>query len=80
MLPNTNEVISYGELSRDSDKFANALLALGVKKGDRVSIYLPLCPEWTVCYLAILKAGAILESMNDMLKSRSSGMSCPTPV
>ena len=62
--------ISYRALSQDSDKFANAILTLGAKKGDRVGVYLPLCPEWTICYLAILKTGAILVPMNNMLKEQ----------
>ena len=62
--------ISYGELTEASDRLANALLGLGIRKGDRVGVYLPLCPEWTICYLGILKMGAILVPVNNMLKEQ----------
>lgn len=55
----TVEKYSYHDLKMLSDKFANALRNLGVKKGDRVFIFLPRCPEVYVCFLGILKLGAI---------------------
>ncbi len=51
--------ISYGELYGKVNKFANALKNLGVKKGDAVSIYLPLVPEALVAMLACTRIGAI---------------------
>lgn len=60
--------IPFGELTEASDRLANALSGLGVKKGDRVGVYLPLCPEFTISYLGILKSGATLVPMNNMLK------------
>ena len=51
--------ITYYELYREVNKFANALKNLGVKKGDRVSMYLPMCPELLVSMLACTKIGAI---------------------
>ncbi|MGP8024863.1 MAG: acetate--CoA ligase [Methanobacterium sp.] len=51
--------ITYYELYREVNKFANALRNLGVKKGDRVSMYLPMCPELLVSMLACTKIGAI---------------------
>ncbi len=65
-----NTEITYGELTEASDRLGNALRGLGVRKGDRIGLYLPLCPEWTVCYLGILKIGATLVLMNSMLKAR----------
>src|SRR5699024_9907251 len=49
----------YGELKRDSLIFANALKALGVKKGDRVAVLLPKGPELIVSVLAIWRLGAV---------------------
>ncbi len=51
--------ITYYELYREVNKFANGLTNIGVKKGDRVSMYLPMCPELIVSMLACTKIGAI---------------------
>lgn len=51
--------ITYYELYREVNKLANALRNLGVEKGDRVSMYLPMCPELLISMLACNKIGAI---------------------
>lgn len=51
--------ITYYELYRNVNKFANALKDLGVKKGDKISMYLPMCPELIVAMLACTKIGAV---------------------
>ena len=51
--------ISYSELFTDVKKFANVLKSLGVKKGDRVTIYLPMVPELPISMLACARIGAI---------------------
>ncbi len=51
--------ITYYELYREVNKFTNALRNLGVEKGDRVSMYLPMCPELLISMLACNKIGAI---------------------
>jgi len=51
--------LSYAELFQKVNKFANALKKLGVKKGDAVSIYLPLIPEALIAMLACTRIGAI---------------------
>jgi len=50
---------SYFALNRDVSKFANVLKAMGVKKGDRVTIYMPRVPEIVIAMLAVAKLGAI---------------------
>ena len=50
--------ISYSELFTDVKKFANVLKSLGVKKGDRVTIYLPMVPELPISMLACARIGA----------------------
>src|SRR5207249_2598647 len=50
--------ISYRELFTDVCRFANVLKALGVKRGDRVAIYLPMVPEVAVAMLACARIGA----------------------
>lgn len=54
-----SESISYAEMKRQSDKFANVLRGLGVKKGDRVFIFMPRTPELYYSLLGIIKIGAV---------------------
>jgi acetyl-CoA synthetase len=51
--------ISYGELLKKVNKFANVLKSKGIKKGDRVCIYLPMIPELAIAMLACARIGAI---------------------
>ena len=51
--------ITYHELHRDVCRFANVLKTLGVKKGDRVTIYLPMIPEAAIAMLACARIGAV---------------------
>ncbi len=57
--PNTNTTITYRQLWEQVTKFANVLKKKGVKKGDRVTIYLPMIPELPVAMLACARIGAI---------------------
>src|SRR3990167_6183437 len=50
---------TYAELNTEVSKFANALKSLGIRKGDRVTIYLPRIPEQFIAMLASAKIGAI---------------------
>lgn len=52
--------VKYHELKRWSDRLASALARLGLEKGDRVCLYLPNCPEYLLCYWAVLKAGGVV--------------------
>jgi long-chain acyl-CoA synthetase len=58
--------LSYAELERLSDAFANALLAQGVKKGDRVALLLPNCPQSIITQLGVWKAGGIAAPINPL--------------
>ncbi len=51
--------LTYQQLYREVNKFAGALKNIGVKKGDRVTIYMPLVPEVVVAMLAIVRIGAV---------------------
>lgn len=51
--------MTYQDLHREVQKFANVLKSLGVKKGDRVTIYLPMIPELPIAMLACARIGAI---------------------
>jgi len=57
--PGDSRVMTYWDLYREVNLFANALKSLGVEKGDRVAIYLPMIPEAVVSMLACARIGAI---------------------
>ena len=52
--------LTYGELWRDTNRCANALRELGVQPGERVALFMPMCPELIVAFLAVAKAGAVI--------------------
>ena len=57
--PSKDLTITYGELLARVQRFANALKALGAKKGDRVTIYMPMIPEAAIAMLACARIGAV---------------------
>ncbi|WP_085906289.1 acetate--CoA ligase [Kiloniella majae] len=57
--PSEHEYITYGQLYDHVSRFANAMKARGVKKGDRVTIYMPMIPEATYAMLACARIGAV---------------------
>jgi acetyl-CoA synthetase len=56
--PGDTRTITYAELCAEVKRFANALKALGVQKGDRVNIYMPMIPELPIALLACARIGA----------------------
>jgi acetyl-CoA synthetase len=56
--PGDTRTLSYGELHREVCKFANVLKSLGVAKGDRVALYMPMVPELAIAMLACTRIGA----------------------
>ena len=60
---------TYAALLADVDRLARALLAIGVKTGDRVGIWAPNCSEWTLVQYATAKMGAILVNINPAYRS-----------
>jgi len=62
--------LTYRELAALVDKFAAGLQKLGVKKGDRVAIYLPNCPQFVIAYYGTLKAGGIVVPCNPLYVPR----------
>ncbi|MGF1463084.1 MAG: acetate--CoA ligase [Maricaulaceae bacterium] len=57
--PNSSETITYRVLHERVCRFANVLKKLGVKKGDRVTLYLPMIPQAAVAMLACTRIGAV---------------------
>ncbi|MBD2500518.1 class I adenylate-forming enzyme family protein [Anabaena azotica] len=60
---------TYKQLNELVNCLANSLSGLGIKKGDRVALFLPNIPEFIISYLGILKIGAVAVSINVMLKN-----------
>ena len=58
--------ISYKEMNAITDRIAGALAAMGVKKGDRVGIFMPNTPQFVMVYFGILKAGGVVVATNPL--------------
>jgi long-chain acyl-CoA synthetase len=68
-----NHAITFGELDTLTDRLAAALQELGVGKGDRVSIFLPNCPQTVISYQAIWRAGAVAVPANPLYTAAEFG-------
>ena len=62
--------VSYGRLEAESDAFGAALVAMGVRKGDRVALLLPNCPQFLVAEFGVWKAGGIVVALNPTYTER----------
>jgi long-chain acyl-CoA synthetase len=62
--------ITYAELDSLASRFAGALAALGVKKGDGVALFLPNIPQFVIAYYGVLKAGAVLTAISPLHRER----------
>ncbi|HVL57050.1 MAG TPA: long-chain fatty acid--CoA ligase [Burkholderiaceae bacterium] len=61
--------VSYGELHDSVQRLAAALAALGVRKGDRVALYLLNSPQFVIAYFAVLKCGAVVTTISPIYTS-----------
>ena len=59
-------IITYKEMNEITDRMAAALADLGVKKGDRVGIFMPNTPQFVMAYFGILKAGGVVVATNPL--------------
>jgi long-chain acyl-CoA synthetase len=62
-----DRTLTFGQLERLTNQAANGLKALGVTKGDRVTLFAQNSPEWAISYAGIAKAGAVINPVNAML-------------
>jgi long-chain acyl-CoA synthetase len=60
--------VSYGELDDLSERFAALLHEHGVRRGDRVAVFLPNCPQFMLAFFAILKLGAVHVPVNPLFR------------
>lgn len=56
----TTRTLTYGELFLEVNRCANAMRELGVTKGDRVALFMPMCPELVVAFFAAIKLGGVV--------------------
>lgn len=64
------ERITYAEFGDKVNRLASALADLGIKKGDRVGLMGPNCPQWEIAFFAVAKLGAIVVQTNPMYVER----------
>lgn len=64
-----DEIVSFEKLDENVKRLTNLLNDLGVRKGDKVAVYLPNCPEYIYSYLAIFSLGAVGVPLDFMLKT-----------
>jgi long-chain acyl-CoA synthetase len=62
--------ITYKEMNEKTDRLAAGLAELGVKKGDRVGIFMPNTPQFVMAYFAILKLGGVVVATNPLYSKR----------
>lgn len=62
--------LTYVELDAQSNRFAESLVNLGIRKGDRVAVFLPNIPEFVISYFGILKAGAVASTVSPQYRER----------
>lgn len=63
-------VITYGEMNDLTDRLAGGLSNLGIKKGDRVGVFIPNTPQFVMAYYALLKIGAVVVATNPLYTAR----------
>lgn len=60
--------LTYAELNRAADELAYGLAAQGIARGDQVAIWMTNCPDWVVCWMACVRVGAVLVTLNTRFK------------
>jgi long-chain acyl-CoA synthetase len=62
--------LSYRALDAAANRFAHALLSFGLKRGDRVALMLPNCPQFLIAFYGTLKAGGVVTAVNPLYTPR----------
>ncbi len=64
------KTLTYRELLKEVERFAGVLASLGVRRGDRVGLILPNCPQYVIGYYACLRMGAVVVGNNPLYTER----------
>ncbi len=62
--------MTFSELDKKASRFASGLLNNGIKKGDRVGLYMPNYPEWIIAFFGIARMGGVVVPMNTRYKAK----------
>ncbi|MFO8050126.1 MAG: AMP-binding protein [Thermoplasmatota archaeon] len=62
--------VTYEQLNDHASRFASGLLKMGIKKGDRVGLYMPNYPEWVTAFFGIARMGGVVVPMNTRYKKK----------
>ncbi len=62
--------ISFREMDQITDRLAAGLAEVGIKKGDRVGIFMPNTPQFVIAYFAVLKVGGVVVAINPLYSAR----------
>jgi len=65
-----NERFTYGQIDEQANQLAHALINAGLKKGDRVSLFLDNSPETVIALFGVLKAGGVFSTLSATLKTK----------
>lgn len=68
--PNFSATLTFRQVDGLANRFANALIARGIKPGDRVALHLPNLPQFVLCFYGALKAGAVAVPVNPLYRGR----------
>jgi long-chain acyl-CoA synthetase len=61
---------TYGELDEEVNRLSNSLKKLGIKKGDRIAVFLPNCPQFVTTFFAVQAVGGIFTAFNPLYSAR----------
>src|SRR5438105_7766594 len=64
------KTISYSQLLKQVDQFSRVLISLGIRRGDRVGLLLPNCPQYVIGYYAAIRIGAVVVGNNPLYTQR----------
>jgi len=64
------ETLTYSQVAKQVDQFSRVLVSLGIKRGDRVGLVLPNCPQYVIAYFATLRIGAVIVGNNPLYTER----------
>ena len=62
--------LTFGQLNKLANQFANGLTSLGIKKDSKVAVILPNLPQFVICFYGALKAGAVVVPCNPLYRER----------
>lgn len=62
--------LTYGDIRRQADRLAASLHAAGIRKGDRVGIMLPNCPQYIISFWALMRLSAVVVNFNPLYTAR----------